>query len=203
MRQCLALDLRDDPGLIARYEAHHRAVWPEVLAHLRAHGVRELEIFRLGTRLVMLMETDDAGLGLIDYIRTTLKREALRIILRTGQPGQAPERKVIVDYDINDYKAKNELTADRLFTSLTAALRSYQQVQRMVETILGARPLAARVADRHEQAAGNKLSWPRSLNCAFIGVLRKPAAPWPRRVGTTPVRLRNSGGQRGSPPVAR
>lgn len=59
MRQCLALDLRDDPELIARYEAHHRAVWPEVLAHLRAHGVRELEIFRLGTRMVMLMETDD------------------------------------------------------------------------------------------------------------------------------------------------
>lgn len=60
MRLCLALDLRDDPELIARYEAHHRAVWPEVLAHLRAHGVRELEIFRLGTRMVMLMDTDDA-----------------------------------------------------------------------------------------------------------------------------------------------
>lgn len=60
MRQCLALDLRDDPELIARYEAYHRAVWPEVLAHLRAHGVRELEIFRLGTRLVMVLDTDDA-----------------------------------------------------------------------------------------------------------------------------------------------
>lgn len=62
MRHCLALDLRDDPDLIARYEAHHRAVWPEVLAHLRTHGVHELEIFRLGTRLVMLMDTDDAVL---------------------------------------------------------------------------------------------------------------------------------------------
>jgi L-rhamnose mutarotase len=60
MRHCLALDLHDDPELIEHYEAHHRAVWPDVLAHLRAHGVRELEIFRLGTRLVMLMETDDA-----------------------------------------------------------------------------------------------------------------------------------------------
>lgn len=60
MRHCLALDLKDDPALIAEYERHHRAVWPEVLAHLRAHGVRELELFRLGTRLVMLMETDDA-----------------------------------------------------------------------------------------------------------------------------------------------
>ena len=61
MRHCLALDLHDDPQLIAQYEAHHRAVWPEVLAHLRAHGVRELEIFRLGTRLVMVMDTDDAA----------------------------------------------------------------------------------------------------------------------------------------------
>ena len=87
--------------------------------------------------LDVIMETDDAGLRLIDYVRTTLKRESLRIILRTGQPGQAPERRVIVDYDINDYKAKNELTADRLFTSLTAALRSYQQLQRMVETRRG------------------------------------------------------------------
>lgn len=60
MRQVLALDLHDDPALIAQYEQHHRAVWPEVLAHLRAHGVRELDIYRLGTRLVMLLETDDA-----------------------------------------------------------------------------------------------------------------------------------------------
>src|SRR5215213_6183655 len=87
--------------------------------------------------LDVIMETDDAGLGLIDYVRTALKRESLRIILRTGQPGQAPERQVIVDYDINDYKAKTELTADKLFTALTAALRSYQQLQRMVETRRG------------------------------------------------------------------
>ena len=60
MRHCLALDLKDDPALIAEYERHHRDVWPEVLTHLRAHGVRELEIFRLGTRMVMLMDTDDA-----------------------------------------------------------------------------------------------------------------------------------------------
>lgn len=59
MRHCLALDLHEDPDLIAAYEAHHRHVWPEVLEHLRAHGMRELEIFRLGTRMVMVMDTDD------------------------------------------------------------------------------------------------------------------------------------------------
>jgi signal transduction histidine kinase/DNA-binding NarL/FixJ family response regulator len=87
--------------------------------------------------LDVIMETDDAGLDLVDYIRNTLKNEAVRIILRTGQPGQAPERRVIVDYDINDYKSKTELTADKLFTTLTAALRSYQQLQRMVQTRRG------------------------------------------------------------------
>jgi signal transduction histidine kinase len=84
--------------------------------------------------LDVVMETESAGLELVDYIRRQLKNETVRIILRTGQPGQAPERRVIVDYDINDYKAKTELTADRLFTTLTAALRSYQQLQRLEET---------------------------------------------------------------------
>src|SRR5437667_6644599 len=87
--------------------------------------------------LDVIMETDAAGLDLVEYIRNELKNETVRIILRTGQPGQAPERRVIVDYDINDYKAKTELTADKLFTALTAALRSHQQLTRMVETRRG------------------------------------------------------------------
>src|SRR5215211_9495180 len=130
--------------------------------------------------LDVIMETDDAGLRLIDYVRTTLKRESLRIILRTGQPGQAPERRVIVDYDINDYKAKNELTADRLFTSLTAALRSYQQLQRMVETRRGLEIIidaAAKLFDFRsmQRLAEGVLTQIASLlnaDCAGILVLR-------------------------------
>src|SRR3984893_9344655 len=87
--------------------------------------------------LDVIMETDAAGLDLVEYIRNEIKNETVRIILRTGQPGQAPERRVIVQYDINDYKAKTELTADKLFTSLTAALPSYQQLERMVQTRRG------------------------------------------------------------------
>ncbi|MFT4119235.1 DUF3369 domain-containing protein [Bradyrhizobium sp.] len=87
--------------------------------------------------LDVIMETDVAGLELVEFIRNELRKETVRIILRTGQPGQAPERRVIVQYDINDYKAKTELTADKLFTSLTAALRSYQQLERMVQTRRG------------------------------------------------------------------
>ena len=87
--------------------------------------------------LDVIMETDVAGLELVEFIRNEIKNETVRIILRTGQPGQAPERRVIVQYDINDYKAKTELTADKLFTSLTAALRSYQQLERMLQTRRG------------------------------------------------------------------
>jgi L-rhamnose mutarotase len=58
MRRCLFLDLKDDAALIAEYEAHHRAVWPEVQQHLREAGITGMQIFRLGTRLAMVIDTD-------------------------------------------------------------------------------------------------------------------------------------------------
>jgi signal transduction histidine kinase/CheY-like chemotaxis protein len=112
----------------------------EILSAYSAAEGRELMRAHPDVAVVLLdviMESDTAGLGLVEFIRKELKNETVRIILRTGQPGQAPERRVIVDYDINDYKAKTELTADKLFTALTAALRSHQQLQRMVETRRG------------------------------------------------------------------
>ncbi len=81
--------------------------------------------------LDVVMETSDAGLRLAKWIREDLKLLKTRIILRTGQAGYAPELKVISEYDINDYRVKNELTQVRLITSLTAALRSYQQILRL------------------------------------------------------------------------
>jgi signal transduction histidine kinase/CheY-like chemotaxis protein len=112
----------------------------EILSAYSAAEGRELMRNHPDVAVVLLdviMESDTAGLNLVEFIRDELKNDTVRIILRTGQPGQAPERRVIVDYDINDYKAKTELTADKLFTALTAALRSYQQLQRMVETRRG------------------------------------------------------------------
>jgi len=58
-RLVLTLDLKDDPALIEAYRAHHRAVWPEVLESLRAVGVRAMDIYALGRRLVMVMDTAD------------------------------------------------------------------------------------------------------------------------------------------------
>lgn len=58
-RYCLALDLKNDPALIAGYEAHHRAVWPEIIRSIRKAGIEHLEIYRCGARLFMIMETND------------------------------------------------------------------------------------------------------------------------------------------------
>lgn len=77
----------------------------------------------------VVMETDDAGLRFIRHIRDVLGNSMVRLILRTGQPGQSPEEDVIVHYDINDYKAKTELTTQKLFTTMISALRSYRDLQ--------------------------------------------------------------------------
>jgi len=79
--------------------------------------------------LDVVMESDDAGLKLVKIIRENLNNENVRIVLRTGQPGIAPPRDIIINYDINDYKEKTELTADKLFITIVAALRSYWQLK--------------------------------------------------------------------------
>lgn len=58
-KYCLALDLRDDPQLIAAYEEHHRHVWPEIKESIRNAGIESLEIFRTGNRLFMIMQVND------------------------------------------------------------------------------------------------------------------------------------------------
>ena len=134
--------------------------------------------------LDVIMETDVAGLELVEYIRNELKNETVRIILRTGQPGQAPERRIIVQYDINDYKAKTELTADKLFTSLTAALRSHQQLERMVQTRRGLEIIidAAstlydfRSMQRLAEGVLTQLASLLNVDCAGILVLRDDAS---------------------------
>jgi len=78
--------------------------------------------------LDVVMEKDNSGLDLIKFIREEIQNAYVRIILRTGYPGEAPEREVILNYDINDYKEKTELTSQKLFTSVIAALRSYKDI---------------------------------------------------------------------------
>ena len=83
------------------------------------------------TALVLLdvvMETDDAGLRVARFIREEAKNHFVRIVLRTGQPGQAPETEIILNYDINDYKEKTELTKQKLLTTVISCLRSYNDM---------------------------------------------------------------------------
>lgn len=87
-----------------------------------------------GAALILLdvvMETETAGLAFVEYVRRELNNPFIRIALRTGQPGQAPERRVIVDYDISDYKTKSELTSTRLFLTVIGALRMYRQLHEL------------------------------------------------------------------------
>jgi signal transduction histidine kinase/DNA-binding NarL/FixJ family response regulator len=157
----------------------------EILSAYSAADGRQLMRSHPDVAVVLLdviMETDTAGLDLVEFIREDLKNETVRIILRTGQPGQAPERRVIVDYDINDYKAKTELTADKLFTALTAALRSYLQLQRMVETRRGLEIIIEaasalfdfRSMQRLAEGVLTQVSSLLNVDCAGILVLREP-----------------------------
>ena len=59
-RYCLTLDLKDDDQLIRQYEEHHQKVWPEILASIKNSGIEQMEIYRLGTRLFMIMEVNDS-----------------------------------------------------------------------------------------------------------------------------------------------
>lgn len=85
----------------------------------------------------VVMETDDAGLLLVEAIRNELQNHTTRLILRTGQPGQAPEEDVIRSYDINDYKAKTELSSIKLKSCVYTAIRSYRDIKTIEESKRG------------------------------------------------------------------
>jgi len=81
--------------------------------------------------LDVVMEKNHSGLEVVEYLRHTLKNDMTRIILRTGQPGEAPEDKIIREYDINDYRLKTEMTVQRLTTTLYNALRNYRDLKKI------------------------------------------------------------------------
>jgi CheY-like chemotaxis protein len=81
--------------------------------------------------LDVIMETSDAGLRVANQIRSELKNELVRIVLRTGQPGQALEHSIILDYDINDFWCKTDLTTRKLFTTVISSLRNYADLHQL------------------------------------------------------------------------
>lgn len=87
--------------------------------------------------LDVVMEEDTSGLKFVKYIRNELNNKLIRIIIRTGQPGIAPEQRVIIDYDINDYTEKTELTKNKLFSAVIMALRSYRDLVEIEKAKIG------------------------------------------------------------------
>ncbi|MDQ2105947.1 hybrid sensor histidine kinase/response regulator, partial [Azospirillum isscasi] len=126
----------------------------EARAVLRAR--RDIAVILLD----VVMEDDDAGLKLVRWIRGALGNPEVRIILRTGQPGQAPQRDVIVGCDINDYKSKADLSAEGLFTAVIAALRAYDYI-RSIET---------RVAERTHELRQSREQMRAILESSPVGV---------------------------------
>lgn len=103
--------------------------------------------------LDVVMENEYAGLDLVKQIRRDERFAALRIILRTGQPGYAPELEVIEKYDINDYHTKQDLSHTRLISALTAAVRSYDQIRTIIQSRLGLEKVVHASADLVERRA--------------------------------------------------
>ncbi|MBF0180696.1 MAG: DUF3369 domain-containing protein [Magnetococcales bacterium] len=107
--------------------------------------LQEQSGFALGL-VDVVMETDDAGLQLVRFIREELGDRMIRLVIRTGQPGLAPERYVIDHFDIDDYKEKSELSAQKLYTTVRSALKSFRDLttidmaRKGLETILAAAP---------------------------------------------------------------
>ena len=112
------------------------------LEFLCAYNAKQgLELFQQNNGIAVclldvVMETDNAGLELVRQIRA-MGNHFTRIVLRTGQPGQAPEEQVILEYDINDYKEKTELTRTKLITLMHSCLKTYEYIMQQEQTRMG------------------------------------------------------------------
>ncbi|KAF0224971.1 MAG: Signal transduction histidine [Rhodospirillaceae bacterium] len=128
----------------------------------------------------VVMESPDAGLKLVRSVREDLRNHEIRIILRTGQPGEAPERDVVVSYDVNDYKSKSELTAQKLFTALVGALRAWRDIetinslnQKLAEAN---EQLELKVAERTAELMDSRDALSRAKDRAEVALERETAA---------------------------
>ncbi|MBF0461000.1 MAG: HD domain-containing response regulator [Magnetococcales bacterium] len=101
----------------------------------------------------VVMESDDAGLQLVRYIRQELGNLSVRLIIRTGQPGYAPELYIIEHYDIDDYKEKTDLTAQKLFTTMRLSLKSYNDLMMIEKNKKGLEYILRGAPELYKQAS--------------------------------------------------
>lgn len=81
--------------------------------------------------LDVVMETATAGLDAIAVIREKLGRRTLRIIVRSGAPGNLNELETVKKFDITDWRPKNELNQTRLLSAITLAVRAYEELEEL------------------------------------------------------------------------
>ncbi|MBF0189822.1 MAG: HD domain-containing protein [Magnetococcales bacterium] len=141
----LVLVVDDDPDIVAitglnlrNFSFSGRRL--ELMTATSAAAARSLLASRTGVALAIIdivMETDDAGLQLVRFIREELGDDKMRLVIRTGQPGYAPERYIIDNFDIDDYKEKGELSAQKLYTTVRSSLKSYRDLMTIDATRRG------------------------------------------------------------------
>jgi CheY-like chemotaxis protein len=130
----LVVDDEEDVHLVTKMSLKGLKFHDRRIEFLTATSGREaVEIMRTEPNIAVIlldvvMETDHAGLDACQAIRGELGNSFARILLRTGQPGAAPEKKVIQEYDIDGYLPKGELTSVRLFTAVRTALKTYTEL---------------------------------------------------------------------------
>ncbi|SDA39263.1 MULTISPECIES: response regulator [unclassified Janthinobacterium] len=131
----LIVDDDVDVHVVTKFALSQASFQGRRLSFLHAYsGAEALSVLRATPDIAVvlldvIMETQDAGLQVARQIREELHNSAVRIILRTGQPGQALEHRIIIDYDINDFWCKTDLTTRKLFTTVIASLRTYASLR--------------------------------------------------------------------------
>ena len=162
----LVVDDEPEVHAVTRMSLHNLRFCGAGIQLLNAHSgseARELLARHDDIALLLLdvvMESDDAGLQLVRHVREVMGNDRVRIVLRTGQAGQAPERRVVLEYDINDYKEKTELTSQKLVTCVVSSLRAYQAINEVAQLN---RELESKVAERTADLERSRLRLERAL----------------------------------------
>jgi diguanylate cyclase (GGDEF)-like protein len=175
----LVVDDDDEVHNVTRFVLHDLRIFGRPLNLLYAHSGGEARAVlhqHPDTAVALLdvvMETERAGLDLVGYLRDELGLAECRIILRTGEPGYAPELSVMNEYDINDYRTKSELTHTRLITTVSAALRAYEQLRAIAEHRRGLELIVHAAAGLLEQHAVSELA--EGVLTQLAALLKLPA----------------------------
>lgn len=159
----LVVDDEEEVHRVTRLALGDILVHGRPLQFIDAYSGREsVEIMRHQPDIAMVlmdvvMETEHAGLDAVQAIRHELQNRFVRIVLRTGQPGQAPEHEVVRRFDINDYKEKTELTTTKLYTLLHTGLSLHRELVAMDQARLGLEQVITASASMFEEQSLEKL----------------------------------------------